>query len=84
MKWRDLGNVSPKEFLRIRKESWEVQFYESVREKHQFFCGIGIATFKWILGRTNPNVKCYHLQLTFDGHLLLVLMKKKWHYLMET
>ena len=42
-----------------------------------FFCGIGIATFKWILGRTKPNVKCYHIQLTFDDHLLLVLMKKK-------
>ena len=28
-----------------------------------------------MLGRTKPHVKCYHLQLTFEDHLLLVLMK---------
>ena len=41
----------------------------------KFFCGIGIKTFKWILGRIKPHVKRYHLQLTFEDHLLLVLMK---------
>ena len=40
-----------------------------------FFCGIGTETFKLILGRTKPHVKRYHLQLTFEDHLLLVLMK---------
>ena len=41
----------------------------------KFFCGIGIKTFKWILDRIKPHVKRYHLQLTFEDHLLLVLMK---------
>ena len=41
----------------------------------KFFCGIGIKTFKWILSRIKPHVKPYHLQLTFEDHLHLVLMK---------
>ena len=75
--------LSPKGSLRKGKESREFQFYESVREKHQIFCGIGIKTFKWMLGRTKPHVKCYHLQWTFEDHLLLVLTKIRLG-LMET
>ena len=41
----------------------------------KYFCGIGIKTFKWILSRIKPHVKPYHLQLTFEDHLHLVLMK---------
>ena len=40
------------------------------------FCGIGIETFKWILVRAKPYVKRYHLQLTFEDHLLFVLLMK--------
>ena len=67
--------MSPKISFRRGKERREVHFYESVTEKHQFFFGIGIKTFKWILDRIKPHVIRYHLQLTFADHLLLALMK---------
>ena len=39
------------------------------------FCGVEVNTFKWILVLVKPYVKRYHLTLTFENHLLLVLMK---------
>ena len=44
-------------------------------KKNNFFFGVGIKNFKWMLGRTKPHVKRYHLQLNFEDHLLFVLMK---------
>ena len=39
------------------------------------FCGVEVKTFKWILKLVKQYVKRYHSKLTFEDHLLLVLMR---------
>ena len=49
----------------------------------KFFCGVEVNTFKWVLVLVRPYVKRYHLKLTFEDHLLLVLIKIKLGLLNE-
>ena len=65
-----------KEVLEKEKKAEKFSFMNLSEKNIKFFCGIGIKTFKWILGRIKSHVKRYHLQLTFEDHLLLVVLIK--------
>ena len=63
--------------LEKRVENTLFSFKNTNAKNLNFSCDAEVNTFKWILVLAKPFVKRYHLKLTFEDHLLLVLMRIK-------